>query len=183
MCEQMIVAQCSPTLAGIKTANLFPCKYTDKQDLWDEIRGFNRTLSHKGVRMIPIKVNKDFALLYLYRPARLEMDLGHDIAAELLRQLGYSEASAGKCIAELIRRFREKEVFPHEVGLFLGYPPEDVKGFIDNNAACSKCVGCWKVYGDEEQAQRIFEKYRKCTAVYCSQWVAGKSIERLTVAV
>ena len=29
--------------------------------------------------------------------------------------------------------------FPHEVGLFLGYPPEDVRGFIENHAKfCNK---------------------------------------------
>ncbi|MBQ7128480.1 MAG: DUF3793 family protein, partial [Clostridia bacterium] len=73
--------------------------------------------------------------------------------------------------------------FPHEVGLFLGYPPEDVKGFIENNAKCSKCVGCWKVYGDEEKAKKCFENYKKCTRIYKELYLKGKTIERLTVAV
>ena len=30
---------------------------------------------------------------------------------------------------------------PHEVGLFLSYPPEDVKGFIDHRANDFKCAG------------------------------------------
>ena len=64
----------------------------------------------------------------------------------------------------------------------MGYPPEDVEGFISQKAQNYKCVGCWKVYGDAEAAQRTFEKYKKCTDVYCSQWEKGISIERLTVA-
>ena len=35
----------------------------------------------------------------------------------------------------------ESGEFPHEVGLFLGYPPEDVKGFIDHRANNFKCAG------------------------------------------
>ena len=34
----------------------------------------------------------------------------------------------------------ESGEFPHEVGLFLSYPPEDVKGFIDHRANNFKCT-------------------------------------------
>ena len=45
-----------------------------------------------------------------------------------------------------------------------------------------KCVGCWKVYGDEQAARSIFEKYEMCSKIYSRQWQQGKSIEQLTVA-
>ena len=73
------------------------------------------------------------------------------------------------------------DTFPHEIGLFLGYPPKDVKGFIEEGPRCAKCTGCWQVYGDEEKALKTFERYRKCTEVYCAQVSCGKSLERLTV--
>ena len=76
----------------------------------------------------------------------------------------------------------ESGEFPHEVGLFLSYPPEDVKGFIENRAANAKCTGVWKVYGDEEQARQTFARYRACTECYHAQWCSGKSVEQLTVA-
>ncbi len=62
--------------------------------------------------------------------------------------------------------FTDFGAFPHEIGLFLGYPSEDVLGFIRNRAGNSKMTGAWKVYGDKEKAERIFEKYRKCTRCY-----------------
>ena len=183
MSEQLIIEQCAPTLAGIKTANLFSCRYSDKQTLWAEIREFNRQLSCKGVRMIPVKAENGSALIYLYRPKKLEGDLKHEAACQLLQQFGYSYDYSGKCIAELTRRFQVGDSFPHEIGLFLGYPPEDVKGFIENKAKNCKCVGCWKVYGDEAGAQKCFANYKKCTRIYKEQYSKGKSIERLTVAV
>ena len=74
----------------------------------------------------------------------------------------------------------ESGEFPHEVGLFLSYPPEDVKGFLEHRPC--KCVGCWKVYENEEAARKTFAKYKACTRVYCRQLASGIDIERLTVA-
>lgn len=79
-------------------------------------------------------------------------------------------------------RFREGKEFPHEIGLFLSYPPEDVKGFINHRAGGFKCAGLWKVYGDEEKARSLFEKYKKCTEIYCALWQSGLKLEQLAVA-
>ena len=77
----------------------------------------------------------------------------------------------------------ESGEFPHEVGLFLSYPPEDVKGFIDHRANGFKCAGLWKVYGDEAKAQALFAKFKKCTEIYCALWQTGSKLEQLAVAV
>ena len=71
----------------------------------------------------------------------------------------------------------------HEVGLFLSYPPEDVKGFIDNGAENYKLAGMWKVYGDEARARKLFAQFKKCTDIYCELWRAGSGLEQLAVAV
>ena len=105
------------------------------------------------------------------------------LASELLRQAGYANESCARCVAQLIRRFRESGEFPHEVGLFLSYPPEDVKGFIDHRANGFKCAGLWKVYGDEAKAQALFAKFKKCTEIYCALWQTGSKLEQLAVAV
>ena len=88
----------------------------------------------------------------------------------------------GKCICQLARKIRSEAEFPHEIGLFLGYPPEDVCGFMENRACNCKCIGCWKVYGDEAAAKKKFAQYKKCTRIYQDQWAKGTDIERLTVA-
>ena len=85
-------------------------------------------------------------------------------------------------MAKLIRRFREEGEFPHEVGLFLSYPPEYVQGFIEHRSRDFKCAGLWKVYGDEEKARRLFAQFRKCTEIYCALWRSGSDIGQLTVA-
>lgn len=183
MSDEMIIRHCSPTLAGLKTGNMFSCPYTDLKEFYSEVRSLNRKLVPKGVRAVPLRASDGRALLYLYRPNKLETDLAAEDAVRLLETYGYSADDSCKCVARLGKRLHEAEEFPHEIGLFLGYPPEDVRGFIENHAEGYKCVGCWKVYGDETSARKKFDCYKKCTDVYCSQWAKGKSIERLTVAV
>lgn len=182
MSDEIIVKQCSPTLAGIKTGNIFLTKYDTKKSLRQDLRDINRRLSSKGVRVIPVHFTNDKVLIYVYRPEYLKKDLEEAEAFKLLSEMGYSCSTTEQYVAKLINKYKDTSQIPHEIGLFLGYPPVDVRGFIENKAQNYKSVGTWKVYGDEEAAKKTFKKYRLCTASYCNQWSKGKSIERLTVA-
>lgn len=181
MSDEMIVRQCSPTLAGIKTGSLFSCKIESREELIEQIKKLNISLVGKGVRVIPLRFRENTALVYLFRPKMLSKDISNFYATEMLRDMGYSEIETESCIRHLIHRIRELDDFPHEIGLFLGYPPEDVRGFITNNAKNEKFVGYWKVYGDEAAAKVTFDKYRLCTEDYLRRIKAGNSIEKLTV--
>lgn len=181
MSDDYLVRHCAPTLAGIKTGNIFTCPYESKEALMQSVRLINKRLVSKGLRILPLRMSDKKALIYLFRPKNLWADLSDTVAAEILRQQGYDTTSCERCVVQLIQRLRQQRDFPHEIGLFLGYPPEDVWGFIENKAGNCKCVGCWKVYGDEAAAQKKFDQFRKCTRVYCDQWAKGKNIERLTV--
>ena len=182
MTEDHLIRHCAPTLAGIKTASLFTCNYEEKERILDSIRRMNQRLRVKGLRVLPLRFSDKKALIYLYRPTKLSADLEDAVAAKILHQCGYSCNSCGPCVVKLAQRLRERDGFPHEIGLFLGYPPEDVCGFIEQGPECCKCTGCWKVYGDEVSAKKKFAQYRKCTRIYCDLWAKGKDIERLTVA-
>lgn len=181
MSEDYIVRNCAPTLAGLKTGSMFTCPCDSRGALMDSIRKINKRLSPKGLRILPLRFSDEKALIYLYRPASLRSDLSDAAASRLLRQHGYDPKSCEKCVVHLVKKLRSQRDFPHEIGLFLGYPPEDVCGFIENNACGCKCVGCWKVYGDEDAARKRFAQYKKCSRVYWDQWAKGKDIERLAV--
>lgn len=182
MSDELIVRQCAPTLAGIKTGSLFPCRYESRSQLMDDVRSLNRRLVPKGLCVLPMRCENGSALLYVYRPCRLKKDLSGELAQKLLQDAGYPCGGSAICVTRLVQRLRRQEEFPHEVGLFLSYPPEDVKGFIDHRACGFKCAGLWKVYGDEQKARELFAKFKKCTEVYCALWQAGSGLDRLAVA-
>ena len=180
MSEDLVIRHCAPTLAGIKTGNLFSCACPCKAALTKELCRLNRKLVPKGIRALPLRVQKGRALIYVYRPNALECDLADHCSRGLLLQYGYTPEDSNRCVIHLIQRLRLDGEFPHEIGLFLSYPPEDVKGFLEHKPC--KCVGCWKVYENEEAAKKTFAKYKACTRVYCRQLASGIDIERLTVA-
>ena len=170
MSDELIVRHCSPTLAGLKAGSLFSCRYASPRDLTAELRRLNRALSPKGLRVLPLQARDGRALIYLYRPRAL------------LEERGYGPDAAPRCLAQLARKLRAGETFPHEIGLFLSYPPGDVRGFICNGACRHKCAGCWKVYGDEAAARRTFEAWQRCTRIYSRRLAQGCPLEQLAVA-
>ncbi|MBQ9393119.1 MAG: DUF3793 family protein [Oscillospiraceae bacterium] len=181
MSEEMLVRHGAPTLAGLKTANLFTCQYDSLPALYDEIRRFNRRLGGKGLRLLPLRSAEGRALLYLYRPDRLQEDLADAETRQLLQEAGYGDLRPGRCLPRLMQRLQPGGEFPHEIGLFLGYPAEDVRGFIRHKGRHCKCVGCWKVYGDPRQAQQRFECFRLCTDAYCRRYAMGVPVEQLAM--
>ncbi len=180
--EELLVRFCAPTLAGIKAASLFTCRYEEKQEMIREIKELNRLLTDKGICVIPLRFEKGRCLVYMFRPAELKRCLSCSESREILREMGYGEGSIGTDITALARRIKGAEEFPHEIGLFLDYPAEDVKGFICHKGQRCKTVGTWKVYGDEEAARKTFQRYQKCTEIYCREAAKGVSIRTLAVA-
>lgn len=183
MSEDLIIEHCSPTLAGIKTGNLFSVKVTNEEELNRDIRELNDRLRAKGLRVIPLKVTRKYALIYIYRPSRLMKDLNDPQASLLLKSMGYKLKNPECCIVELVQRLKCEESFPHEIGLFLGYPPEDVRGFIENRAKGSRLTGYWKVYGDVNAAKKRFEAFRKCTDYFCRQFERGCTVLQLAAEI
>ena len=58
------------------------------------------------------------------------------------------------------RRYQSGKVeFPHEMGILLGYPVEDVQGFIKHKGKNSLYSGYWKVYENVPAKMRLFQKY------------------------
>ena len=145
MIDELLVSCCAPTLAGLKTGSLFSCPYESRNALLGELSRLNRLFRPRALRLIALRFAERRALLYLYRPAELERDLSCRCAREILAEAGYGDSCCGSCLQCLIRRLHEGGEFPHEIGLFLSYPPDDVRGFIDNKARNFKLSGQWKV--------------------------------------
>ena len=180
MSEEQLVRHCSPTLAGLKTGSLFGCHYDSVEHLQGEVCALNRMLSDKGLCVLPLQYTSGRALIYVYRPQRLRQDLCGQAQRRLLVRMGYPRtAHTGRCLQHLMGRLRNAEDFPHEIGLFLGYPPEDVQGFIEKRTC--RATGYWKVYGDPTQALRTFDSYRRCTQIYLRKWQSGTSLRHLAV--
>lgn len=181
MSNETLIRSCAPTMACLKTGNMFTCGFESREQMTQELRQLNLRLRRKGLRILPLRWREGKALLYLYRPKQLERDLRNPLSRKLLAECGYETCAPNLCLARLMARLRREGDFPHEVGLFLGYPPADVDGFMHRKDHYKAC-GLWKVYDDVEGAVRKFERCRHCTEVYLRRYAQGYSLDRLLVA-
>ncbi len=183
--EKYLIEHCSPTLAGLKTANMFSVDITSDEDFRVQINRLNLMMQSKGIKLAVLQIKDGRALVYVYRPKKLARDFGRSDTADFMKRYGYF-SDDNVCVDEAIELLRKQfslsSSFPHEIGLFLGYPLEDVVGFIENGGKNCKCCGCWKVYCNEYEAIKQFERFKKCSRIYKKLWHGGRSIMKLTVA-
>ena len=181
--DEYLIEFCAPTLASIKVGSLFSYAYTSEEDLHRQIRELNQQFGEKGVAVCLLRVRSGRALTYVYRISQLRMTLERPEIQQFLGTYGYDGLDMDAAIQRMKGRICGSTVFPHEIGIFLGYPLEDVAGFIAHGGKECKCAGCWKVYGDEQQAKKKFRQLKKCRDVYRRLWQQGRSVHQLTVAV
>ena len=63
MPEEIMIQQCAPTLAGIKTGSLFSCPYETEQSLLEDVRRMNGLLVPKGLCLLPLRYENSRVLL------------------------------------------------------------------------------------------------------------------------
>lgn len=180
--EQYLIEHCAPTLASLKTANLFNIEKCQIGDINREIDYWNEKLNVKGIYVKVLKEKNDRALVYVYRKQRLMEDWLKPGAKQFMECCGYTVNEIDESIELLSQRICSSDEFPHEIGMFLGYPLGDVLGFIKNKGQNCKCTGCWKVYCNECQAVMLFERFEKCRQMYRKLWNGGKAVMQLAVA-
>lgn len=172
--EEILVMHGSPTLANMKPASLIALG-----NLTSKISCIEK-LEERGLLFLPLVNKKGTALILAYRKNKLEKSLEHPLSKAILEHFGYS-GTLDEMLMYLQERFRSADC-PHEVGLFLGYPPEDVKGFIDNKGKNAISSGLWKIYSDEENAEKMLMKWNKCRTKYIECFLKGTDITRLCVS-
>ncbi|MBE6972979.1 MAG: DUF3793 family protein [Ruminococcaceae bacterium] len=180
MLESLLARHGAPTLAGLKTGVLFSTVFSGRMEMLACFSYWNRRLLPKGLHMLPLGERRGRTLIYLYRRSALSRDLQHPHANALLTERGYPCPDPERCILHLRQRLAADDIFPHEIGLFLGYPPEDVRGFLRDPSAC-KYSGCWKVYGNTDAARLLFAQFSACTRLYCRQFALGTPLEYLAI--
>ena len=159
--ESMITCFAAPVIAGLKCGGLLNVSRRDPRigRTWRTMR--DRLTADLGLAFTEISINDTSVLLYLYRRDAVLEAISAAPVKNFLRSLGYGADfdAPEPHIETLVSRLRSG--MPHEVGVFLGYPLEDVEGFIENEGRNSKFAGYWKVYGDEIGALQKFDAFRK----------------------
>ncbi len=148
----------APTLDGIKPASLITFK-NGKRDLltiWNK----NKELIYSFLKLKCYELNSTSksALVLFYNEELLKDTINNRENSKFLSGLGYSTYDLSACLN--ILRDKTRGNFPHEIGIFLGYPLHDVYEFMYNKNKTCLYVGYWKVFSNLKNSLNTFEKYR-----------------------
>lgn len=160
--DQLFATHCAPALTGVAPANLISLRRRDFPHLEEELRKYQQAFARRGVCFHTLCSCANHELILVYRPQRMAQTLEREGVGELLTPLDYDLSQPVELVLNhLGQRVRQGGSFPHEIGIFLGYPVEDVMGFIANKGQNFKLCGPWKVYGDVTEAQRCFTRIQR----------------------
>lgn len=173
----MLGQYCGPALAGIKPANMI-CIKKNKLPLFKSLlQDYNTNMNRHDIYFSIINETEKSYLLLVYRKAKLAAYLSSPEVSEHLTEVGYANTEdIDNCIECLCSRFQATYGLPDEIGLFLGYPMEDVIGFKENKGKNCLMSKYWKVYSNVQEAEKLFSRYDKCKSALCKRLSDGISI-------
>lgn len=177
--EKQIVLQCAPLLTGIKMSNLLNIREEQKEEVEELFR--DSPVSCRVLYRFQGRIS-----ILLYRGERMGQYLGREEVRALLKQFGYKNVDLEEIFGKLSRRYQEhmegRRGFPHEIGLLLEYPPEDVSGFIEKEGKDFLYSGYWKVYGNLKETLKVFEGYDRARETVIRMAGKGKRIKDIMAA-
>ena len=179
--SRMLAFTLSPVLGKVKPAELLildepclsGCWKREQADILQSLGLSCRELWSTGGR----------ACLLFYDRDLLGAALDCPSSRDLLRGRGYAaESGAESLLGQLASRMGQRD-FPHEIGLFLGYPALDVAAFIKFGGKNFTLCRYWKVYHDVDAAQKRFraidEAKRRAACLLNSEMPADDAIALL----
>lgn len=171
-----IANRCGPVLKGVKAANLMAVPAGGWQQVCRALAGspiICRLLYGDGQR----------DMVFLYRPNLLEQHIKQEAVRFFLLSCGYESVGLERILNGLSRRYQRfagaGDSFPHELGVLLQYPVEDVKGFMAHGGRDWLASGYWKVYGNVREAKQTFAAYDRARFQAVMEVLSGRPLSQV----
>lgn len=155
--EIQLALQCAPLITGLKVSNLLIISKGNEEVV-------KRILNRTGISYYRLIQTRTKTTFLLFRRNELEEFLSDENVRNVLMKAGYKSLQIGKILRTFSLRYEAymqgDKSFPHEMGLLLGYPVEDVVGFVENNGKNFLYSGYWKVYENQKAKVKLFDKFK-----------------------
>ena len=111
MLERYLIEHCSPTLASVKTANLFTWSFAPEEMPEQQVRYWNQELQARGISLVVLRVQNQKALMYVCRKQRLQERLDDQEVQNFLGKYGYVQKDADYALQRLKERLAKAEAY------------------------------------------------------------------------
>lgn len=148
-----------------------------------ELARISMKLHNTNISLIILCTCKKRHLVMVYRAKELEEHLRGKEVSDYLREFGYRRDDFISNLIRLHQRmngfYNKMKEFPHEVGVFLGYPICDIKGFLENKGERYLHSGYWKIYGNLEETRKKFLSYDEAREIAIDEFLSGRELESI----
>lgn len=148
-----------------------------------ELARISMKLHNTNISLIILCTCKKRHLVMVYRAKELEEHLRSKEVSDYLREFGYRRDDFVSNLIRLHQRmngfYNKMKEFPHEVGVFLGYPICDIKGFLENKGERYLHSGYWKIYGNLEETRKKFLSYDEAREIAIDEFLSGRELESI----
>lgn len=166
--DQLMIHHAAPTICGIKPSSLFSIKTTRFSQV--QFEKWQSDFKDKGIFFERIKTSSECNTIFVFNYVWVEKILSNFLSSLYLSEKGYKMPGDVSYVVDQIKtRMLYNKNFPHEVGLLLGYPLEDVIEFEKKCGKACKYCGLWKTYGDIDNAKKCQCRYKSCSLM-CEKW-------------
>ena len=148
-----------PVIFGSKPAEILnlSCKDNNKEAKLNDIKSFFSNCTRLSYEIINIH-DGGVRIVFINKDS-LSKVLNNKKCLNFLKFVGYpSNYDLDKYINVLIDKLNTKD-FPHEIGIFLGYPLKDVVGFMGYGKYKFCKTRYWRVYGDESISDNVYNQF------------------------
>lgn len=148
----------APTIAGIKPATLMNVSVYNGglPDVWDCYK--KNIFTKSTINYYELKRTDKNVIVLFFNYYQLNNLLKKKPIRKFLCSCGYESYSIEFALSMLEYRYTCQ--CPPEIGIFLGIPLKDVKGFMGLNSLQNTKRGMWKIYGDPTVSERLMNNYR-----------------------
>ena len=148
-----------------------------------ELARISMKLHNTNISLIILCTCKKRHLVMVYRAKELEEHLRSKEVSDYLREFGYRRDDFISNLIRLHQRmngfYNKMKEFPHEVGVFLGYPICDIKGFLENKGERYLHSGYWKIYGNLGGTRKKFLSYDEAREIAIDEFLSGRELESI----
>lgn len=167
---------CAPVIKGLTIANTI----TGKKGTYNYLLN---VLDNSPLSIHLLHKNKKNEIILIYREANLKEYLFKDEVKTYLKELGYKRCDLNYVLNKLTKRFssfyNKESAFPHELGIILNYPIEDIKGFIENGGKNYLACKYWKVYSNLNETLKVFKEFDKALETSLKQLLSGYRLNEI----
>lgn len=174
-----LMLKLAPVLVKLKPSCLLAlcnCEESGRENHWDLWKTQKKNIAKKlEISFKELRNTSKGKQVLFYNPDVLFDTITQPGNLAYLERFGYSSrCTLEDCLQLLRARFfaagasgisGNGRSFPHEIGIFLGYPLKDVKGFIEKGRVPLVKIGRWQVFGESEESMQLMNMHKKAEDV------------------